>query len=267
MSTPNASSSSVDASTGTPVSDTDAPAAPAPPSTAPHKPQPHRVLLLLDIQVAMLDPPPIGVPASAAVRTHLAAILTQARAARPRRSSCTCATAATRATRTSPHARLGAHLRAARGRARRRQAQEQRLRRHGARGRRAPHRGDRGGGVPDGLQHPRDVQQCVGKGERGAAHPRAHATYDRIEVLHGGGVTPAWRIEAEIEAELEEAGVHLLEMRDLRGFLWIGRASPRSYGSGGHRPEVMDREGIAQDFVALGGGAEGNADCRVDEVM
>ncbi len=34
----------------------------------------------------------------------------------------------------------------------------------------------------------------------------AHATYDRIEVLHGGGVTPAFRIEAEIEAELEEAG-------------------------------------------------------------
>jgi hypothetical protein len=45
----------------------------------------------------------------------------------------------------------------------------------------------------------------------------AHGTYDRIEVLHGGGITPAWRIEAEIEAELEEAGVHLLEMKDLSG--------------------------------------------------
>ncbi|KAF9557093.1 hypothetical protein CPC08DRAFT_710653 [Agrocybe pediades] len=45
----------------------------------------------------------------------------------------------------------------------------------------------------------------------------AHATYDRIEVLHGGGITPAWRIESEIEAELEEAGVHLLDMKDLPG--------------------------------------------------
>ncbi|KAF8871351.1 hypothetical protein BD779DRAFT_1577048, partial [Infundibulicybe gibba] len=45
----------------------------------------------------------------------------------------------------------------------------------------------------------------------------AHATFDRIEVLHGGGVTPAERIEDEIEAELEEAGVHLLDMKDLPG--------------------------------------------------
>ncbi|KIL65821.1 hypothetical protein M378DRAFT_161836 [Amanita muscaria Koide BX008] len=45
----------------------------------------------------------------------------------------------------------------------------------------------------------------------------AHATYDRIEVLHGGGITPAKKIEAEIEAELEEAGVHLLDMKDLPG--------------------------------------------------
>jgi nicotinamidase-related amidase len=45
----------------------------------------------------------------------------------------------------------------------------------------------------------------------------AHATYDRIEVLHGGGTTPAHMIEAEIEAELEEAGVHLLDMKDVEG--------------------------------------------------
>ncbi|KAJ7200404.1 Isochorismatase-like protein [Mycena pura] len=43
----------------------------------------------------------------------------------------------------------------------------------------------------------------------------AHGTYDRVEILYGGGVTPAARIEAEIEGELEEAGVHLLEMKDL----------------------------------------------------
>jgi len=43
----------------------------------------------------------------------------------------------------------------------------------------------------------------------------SHTTFDRLEVLHGGGVTPAHKIEREIEAELEEAGVVVLDMKDL----------------------------------------------------
>ena len=43
----------------------------------------------------------------------------------------------------------------------------------------------------------------------------AHGTYDRLEVLYGGGVTPAEKVASEIEAELEEAGVHILEMKDV----------------------------------------------------
>jgi len=43
----------------------------------------------------------------------------------------------------------------------------------------------------------------------------AHGTYDRLEVLYGGGVTSAAQIVEEIEGELQEAGVHLLEMKDL----------------------------------------------------
>jgi len=35
--------------------------------------------------------------------------------------------------------------------------------------------------------------------------------------LHGGGITPAHKIEREIEAELEEAGVVVLDMKDLPG--------------------------------------------------
>lgn len=58
---------------------------------------------------------------------------------------------------------------------------------------------------------------ALGRGNEVLLIKGAHATYDRIEVLHGGGTTPAWRIEQEIEAELEEAGVHLLEMKDLPG--------------------------------------------------
>jgi hypothetical protein len=33
----------------------------------------------------------------------------------------------------------------------------------------------------------------------------------------GGGITPAHKIEREIEAELEEAGVVVLDMKDLPG--------------------------------------------------
>ncbi|KAF8992375.1 Isochorismatase-like protein [Cyathus striatus] len=42
-----------------------------------------RVLLLLDIQEAMLQPPPIGVPGSSTVLTNLAEIIAQARRASP----------------------------------------------------------------------------------------------------------------------------------------------------------------------------------------
>ncbi|KNZ80808.1 hypothetical protein J132_04313 [Termitomyces sp. J132] len=45
----------------------------------------------------------------------------------------------------------------------------------------------------------------------------SHATHDRIEVLHGGGITPANCIEVEVEVELEEAGVHILDMKDVAG--------------------------------------------------
>lgn len=56
---------------------------------------------------------------------------------------------------------------------------------------------------------------ALGRGNEVSLIKEAHATCDRIEVLHGGGVTTADKIEAEIEDELEEAGVHLLEMKDL----------------------------------------------------
>ncbi len=44
----------------------------------------------------------------------------------------------------------------------------------------------------------------------------AHGTYDRLEVLYGGGITPAASVATEIEDELEEAGVHIFEMKDIR---------------------------------------------------
>ena len=43
----------------------------------------------------------------------------------------------------------------------------------------------------------------------------AHATYDRLEVWNGGTITPASKVEKEIEGELEDAGVIMLDMSDL----------------------------------------------------
>ncbi|KAI1788601.1 Isochorismatase hydrolase [Ganoderma leucocontextum] len=45
----------------------------------------------------------------------------------------------------------------------------------------------------------------------------AHATYDRIEYHNHGLITTAAEVEREIEGELEEAGVIMLEMKDLPG--------------------------------------------------
>ena len=43
----------------------------------------------------------------------------------------------------------------------------------------------------------------------------AHATYDRLEVWNNGTITPASKVEKEIEQELEDAGVVMLDMSDL----------------------------------------------------
>ncbi|KAK7055980.1 Isochorismatase hydrolase [Favolaschia claudopus] len=56
---------------------------------------------------------------------------------------------------------------------------------------------------------------ALGRGNEVLLIHGAHGTYDRLEVLYGGGITPAAQIEEEIEGELQEAGVHLLEMKDL----------------------------------------------------
>ncbi|KAF8885868.1 Isochorismatase-like protein [Gymnopilus junonius] len=178
----------------------------------------HRVLLLLDIQVAMLSPPPVGVPASRTVQSNLNHILAYARAANPpplivhvrnngdvgdpdeplaagwqlifpalpgeiiidkRKNN---AFAGTELGSIIPtHAEI----------------------------------------VVAGFQTDYSIRAtcsaALGRGNEVLLIKGAHATYDRIEVLHGGGITPAWRIEQDIEAELEEAGVHLLEMKDLPG--------------------------------------------------
>jgi len=175
-----------------------------------------RVLLLLDIQVSMLAPPPIGVPSSSSVRDNLAHILTHARSASPPplivhvRNNGDVGDPDERNSegwqlifpplpseividKTKNNAFAGTSL----GNVVSSTAEI----------------------VVAGFQTDYSIRAtcsaALGRGNEVLLIREAHGTYDRIEVLHGGGVTSADRIAAEIEAELEEAGVHLLEMKDL----------------------------------------------------
>ncbi|KAJ7452947.1 Isochorismatase-like protein [Mycena latifolia] len=175
-----------------------------------------RVLLLLDVQAGVLADPPLGVPAAPALRRSLPRVLAAARGA--------------------AHPPLIVHVRNTgdRGDADAPDAPGWLLA-HAP----LPHEpvvdkrknnafaGTRLGELiaPDaeivivGLQSDFSVRAtcsaALGRGNEVLLIRGAHGTYDRLEVLYGGGITRAAQIEAEIEGELEEAGVHLLEMKDL----------------------------------------------------
>jgi nicotinamidase-related amidase len=179
----------------------------------------HRVLLLLDVQNAMLSPPPVGVPASKTVQSNLCEILKHARAACPRPLIIHIRNDGDAGDPDEPLA-------------------------HGwqlifppvhpweiviDKRKNNAFAGTRLGEVIPataeivvaGFQTDYSIRAtcsaALGRGNEVLLIRGAHATHDRIEVLHGGGITPAYRIEAEIEAELEEAGVHLLDMKDVPG--------------------------------------------------
>lgn len=181
-------------------------------------PNEHHILLLLDVQVAMLADPPIGVPASHSVRNNLDRILTQARDARP-----------------PPliiHVRNTGDV----GDPDERDAPGWQLiftpLEHELVIDKMKINAFAGTNLTDIIPENAEIvvvgfqtdfsihATCIAALARGnevLLIRGAHATYDRIEVLHGGGITPAKKIEAEIEAELEEVGVHLLDMKDLPG--------------------------------------------------
>ncbi|SRR6266545_265547 len=184
---------------------------------------PQRVLLLLDIQQAMLCPPPVGVPSSKSVYSNLEKILSHARSASDAQSG-------------PPPSIIHVRNNGDAGDPDEPQAAGWELIF-------APFPGEiiidkrknnafAGTSLAEiipptaeivvaGFQTDYSIRAtcsaALGRGNEVLLIKGAHATYDRIEVLHGGGITPANRIEAEIEAELEEAGVHLLDMRDVVG--------------------------------------------------
>ncbi|KAF8885520.1 Isochorismatase-like protein, partial [Infundibulicybe gibba] len=179
---------------------------------------PHRVLLLLDVQTFILSPPPIGVPSARDTHSNISQILSAARAAHPPPLIIHVRNTGDPGDPDAPHtpgwnlmfppllhevildkrknnAFAGTHLSDI-----------------------IPPDAEL---VVAGFQTDYSVRAtcsaALGRGNEVLLIRGAHATFDRIEVLHGGGVTPAERIEDEIEAELEEAGVHLLDMKDLPG--------------------------------------------------
>ncbi|KAF8952753.1 hypothetical protein BDZ97DRAFT_1930350 [Flammula alnicola] len=147
-----------------------------------HTPDAQRVLLLLDIQVVMLAAPPIGAPASATTDDPLA--LGWALIFPPHPDEITIDKRKNNAfTGTDLHKVVSPTAEIV-----------------------VP-------GFQTGYSIRPTCSAAPGRGNEVLLIRGAHATYDRIEVLHGGGITPA----STIVAELEEAGVHMLEMKDLPG--------------------------------------------------
>ncbi|KAI0353643.1 Isochorismatase hydrolase [Trametes cingulata] len=183
-----------------------------------HADDPKRVLILLDVQVGMLADPPEGVPSASTVGPNIAAILAHARAAAhpPRIVHVrNCGDAGEPDEAGAPgwqlvHAPLPGEF-----------VVDKRKNNAFA-------GTDLGALVPPtaeivmvGMQSDFCIRAtcsaALARGNEVLLVRGAHATYDRVEVLDHGTITPASVVEQEIEGELEEAGVVLLEMKDLPG--------------------------------------------------
>ncbi|KAI0761619.1 Isochorismatase hydrolase [Trametes elegans] len=179
---------------------------------------PKRVLIMLDVQVAMLAPPPKGVPSASTVGPNIAAILAHARASVPAPRIVhvrNCGDAGEADERGAPgwalvHAPLPGEF-----------VVDKRKNNAFA-------GTDLAALVPPtaeivmvGMQSDfclrATCSAALARGNEVLLVRGAHATYDRVEVLDHGTITPASVVEEEIEGELEEAGVLLLEMKDLPG--------------------------------------------------
>lgn len=188
----------------------------ADPQGPPADDEPKRVLIILDVQVGMLSDPPKGIPAGTFVGANIAAILAHARAA--------------------PTPPRIVHIRNC--------GDPGEDDEHGAPGWALVHAPLPGEFVVDkrknnafagtelgalvpptaeivlvGMQSDFCIRAtcsaALSRGNEVLLVRGAHATYDRVEVLDHGTITPAAVVEAEIEGELEEAGVIMLEMKDL----------------------------------------------------
>ncbi|KAI0926323.1 hypothetical protein AcW1_008533 [Taiwanofungus camphoratus] len=188
----------------------------SPDAEPPHLHTPNRVLLLLDVQVAGLSDPPLGIPAARTIGANIACVLAHARAAAPRP--------------------LIVHVRNTGS-----SGDPDEPGTHGWQLVHAPLPGEPvldkrknnaftgtrlGEIVPCdaelvvvGLQSDFCIRAtcsaALARGNDVVLIRGAHATYDRLELWNGCVNIPAARVAREIEEELEEAGVVLFEMDDL----------------------------------------------------
>ncbi|PPR04524.1 hypothetical protein CVT24_013123 [Panaeolus cyanescens] len=190
--------------------------------------EPHRVLLLLDCQAGMLAPPPIGVPNAQSVRKNIAEVLEEARRARPPPLILHVRNNGDVGEPDEPGTE-GWEL-VFRPITDSKQEEEggykelviDKRKNNAFRGtplaELVPATAEL---VVVGFQTDHSIratcQEGVKRGNEVLLIRGAHATHDRIEVLYGGGTTPASRIEGEVESELEDLGVHILDMKDLPG--------------------------------------------------
>jgi nicotinamidase-related amidase len=177
-----------------------------------------RVLLLVDVQACMLAEPPVGVPSSPAIRDNIGCILSHARAAHPPPLIIHVRNTGDVGEPDEPNT-PGWHLVYP---PLPHEPVIDKLKNNAFAGTRlgeliAPDSEIVVVGMQSDFCIRATCSAALGRGNEVLLIKGAHATYDRIEVWNGGGVTPARSIEDEIEAELEEAGVVLLEMKDLTG--------------------------------------------------
>lgn len=180
-----------------------------------------RILLLLDIQQAMLQPPPIGIPTAPSVHANIATLLASARNAANSSSPPLIIHVRNAGDHGDPDEPLSPGWDLIFPPLQNEIVIDKRKNNAFAGTVLAELIPPEAEIVVAGFQTDFSIRAtcsaALGRGNEVLLIRGAHATYDRIEVLHGGGITPANRIEAEIEAELEEAGVHLLDMKDVDG--------------------------------------------------
>ena len=187
----------------------------SPDHTATH----HRALFLLDVQVAMLSEPPIGIPAAASVRANLAQILAHARAARPPPLIVHVRNSGDGGDADAPNTpgwELVFQPRAGEV------VVDKRKNNAFACTRLGELVDKKAAMVVVGMQSDFCIRAtcsaALGRGNTVFLVEDAHATYDRPEAYTTGGpviVTPAHTVIKEIECELEEAGVFVVKVDDL----------------------------------------------------
>ncbi|KAF7327106.1 Isochorismatase hydrolase [Mycena kentingensis (nom. inval.)] len=185
--------------------------------TSPASSMPNRrVLLCLDAQLAPLSPPPLGIPASSTVLKNITHILTTARAALHPPLIVHVRNAGDRGEPDEPHAPGWAlAVPPIDGE----EVVDKRKNNAFAGTRLGELIVEDAEVVVVGLQTDFSLRAtcsaALARGNDVLLIRGAHGTYDRVEILYGGGVTPAKQVEAEIEEELEEAGVVLMGMEDV----------------------------------------------------